>query len=58
MEEINMLNFVLCDDNINIVKKLKEMLEILFFKNNIDAKIGLYTDKPEEVLKYEKENII
>lgn len=53
-----MLNFVLCDDNLNIVKKLKEMLEILFIKNDIDAKVSFYTDKPEEVLKYEKENIV
>lgn len=53
-----MLNFVLCDDNLNIVKKLKEMLEILFVKNDIDAKIGFYTDKPEEILKYENENIV
>ena len=53
-----MLNFVLCDDNLNIVKKLKEMLEILFVKNDIDAKIGFYADNPEEILKYEKENIV
>ena len=53
-----MLNFVLCDDNLNIVKKLKEMLEILFVKNDIDAKIGLFTDKPQKVLEYEKENIV
>ena len=53
-----MLNFVLCDDNLNIVKKLKEMLEILFVKNDIDAKIGLYTDNPQSVLEYEKNNIV
>lgn len=53
-----MLNFVLCDDNLNIVKKLKEMLEMLFIKNDIDAKVGFYTDKPEEILKYEKNNIV
>ena len=53
-----MLNFVLCDDNLNIVKKLKEMLEILFVKNDIDAKIGLFTDNPQKVLEYEKENIV
>jgi len=51
-----MLNFVLCDDNLNIVKKLKEMLEILFIKNDIDAKVGFYSDNPESVLKYEKNN--
>jgi len=53
-----MLNFVLCDDNLNIVKKLKEMLELLFVKNDIDAKVGLCTDDPMQVLKYEKENIV
>ena len=53
-----MLNFVLCDDNLNIVKKLKEMLEILFIKNDIDAKVGFYSDKPEKILEYEKENIV
>lgn len=53
-----MLNFVLCDDNLNIVKKLKEMLEILFIKNDINAKIGFFTDNPEKVLEYEKENIV
>ena len=51
-----MLNFVLCDDNLNIVKKLKEMLEMLFIKNDLDAKVGLCTDNPEKVLEYEKEN--
>ena len=53
-----MLNYVLCDDNLNIVKKLKEMLEILFVKNDIDAKIAFYTDNPKKVLEYEKENIV
>ena len=53
-----MLNFVLCDDNLNIVKKLKEMLEILFVKNDIDAKVGFYTDKPEKVLEYENQNTV
>ena len=53
-----MLNFVLCDDNLNIVKKLKEMLEILFIKNDIDARIGLCTDNPKKVIEYEKENVV
>lgn len=53
-----MLNFVLCDDNLNIVQKLKEMLEILFFKNDIDAQVSFFTDKPEKVLEYEKENTV
>ena len=58
MGEINMLNFVLCDDNLNIVKKLKEMLEILFVKNDIEAKVGFYTDDPEKILEYEKKYIV
>jgi len=53
-----MLNFVICDDNLNIVKKLKEMLEILFIKNDIDAQVSFYTDNPEELLKFEKDNIV
>ena len=53
-----MLNFVLCDDNLNIVKKLKEMLEILFVKNDIEANVSFVTDNPNKVLEYEKENII
>ena len=53
-----MLNFVLCDDNLNIVKKLKEMLEMLFIKHDLEAKIGLCTDIPEKVLEYEKNNIV
>lgn len=53
-----MLNFVLCDDNLNIVKKLKEMLEILFVKNDIDAKVTFFSDNPMDIINYEKENII
>ena len=53
-----MLNFVLCDDNLNIVNKLKEMLEILFIKNDIDAKVGLSTNNPQSVLQYESQNTV
>jgi len=53
-----MLNFVICDDNLNIVKKLKEMLEILFIKNDIDAQIGLVTDNPNRVIEYESNNSV
>ena len=53
-----MLNFVRCDDNLNIVNKLKEMLELLFVKNDVDAKVGFYSDNPKKILEYEKENIV
>lgn len=47
-----MLNFVVCDDNSNIVNKLAQMLESLFIKHNFDAHILLKTSSPEEVLNY------
>ena len=53
-----MLNFVLCDDNLNIVNKLKEMLEIIFMKNNIDANVALVTDNPYKVLEFEHNNVV
>lgn len=51
-----MLNFVLCDDNLNILTKLKEMFEILFCKKDIDAQISFVSDKAEQILKYVNEN--
>lgn len=53
-----MINFVICDDNLNIAKKLKEMFEILFVKNDIEAQIKFVTDNPNEVLEYEENNIV
>lgn len=32
-----MLNFAICDDNINILDRLEKMLENIFTKNNFDA---------------------
>ena len=53
-----MLNFVLCDDNLNIVNKLKEMLENLFIKHDIEAKIVFTSDNPTDVLKFVKNNSV
>ncbi len=53
-----MINFVICDDNLNIAKKLKEMFEILFVKNDIEAEIKFVTDNPNEVLEYEENNTV
>ncbi len=53
-----MLNFVLCDDNLNIVQKLKDMLEIIFLKNNIDAKVSLVTSNPNDVIEFERNNLV
>lgn len=51
-----MLNFVVCDDNLNIANKLAQMLESLFIKHNFDAQILLKTSSPEEVLNYTSNN--
>lgn len=51
-----MLNFVLCDDNINILDKFSKILENIFEKHNYDAKIGLSTNNIDELLDYIDDN--
>lgn len=51
-----MLNFVICDDNLNILEKLSQMLEKVFIKNDYEAKITYKSDKPEDILEYVREN--
>lgn len=50
-----MLNFVICDDNLNILNKLKQMLETIFTKNNFDASVSFKSDNAKEIL-YHIEN--
>ena len=38
-----MLDFVLCDDNFNVLNKLEKMLESIFIEKNLDARIALST---------------
>ena len=47
-----MINFVLCDDSIPSLNRLSKMLDAIFIKNNIEAKIGLMASTPEETLEY------
>lgn len=51
-----MLNFVICDDNLNILDKFSKILENIFMKHNYDAQIGLKTDDVDELLNYIDEN--
>ncbi len=51
-----MLNFVLCDDNLNILGKMKEMLEILFVKLDINAKVAYTSDKANDILEFTNKN--
>lgn len=51
-----MINFVLCDDNIGILKKIEKMLENIFIKHDISAKITLSTPHPQTVINYIENN--
>ena len=51
-----MLNFVLCDDSVPSLKRLSKMLESIFIRNNIEAKIGYSASTPNEVLYYTANN--
>ena len=51
-----MLNFVICDDNINILEKFPKMLENIFIKYNYDAKVGLTTNDVDKLLNYIDDN--
>lgn len=53
-----MLDFVLCDDNFNVLTKLEKMLESVFINKNLDAQIVLSTTKPDEVINYVRTNTI
>ena len=51
-----MLHFILCDDNLNILDKLKKTLENIFTKNNFSATVSFSSDNSDEVLDYIKHN--
>lgn len=51
-----MLNFVICDDNLNILERLEKMLETVFTKNNFDASVCLKTDNTNDILDFVSNN--
>ena len=51
-----MLNFVICDDNLNILDKFSKILENIFIKYDYEAKIGLKTDDVDELFNYIDDN--
>ncbi|MBR2744613.1 MAG: response regulator transcription factor [Clostridia bacterium] len=51
-----MLNFVLCDDNENVLNKFSKMLDLIFVNNDLDGKVSFVTSNPKEVLEYAKNN--
>ena len=53
-----MLRFVLCDDNPSVLDRLDKMLDSIFIKNDIDAKIIYKAQTTGEILNYIKDNPI
>ncbi len=51
-----MLNFVICDDNLNILDRFSKILENIFIKYGYEAKIGLSTNNVDELLDYIDDN--
>ena len=47
-----MLNFVICDDNQNMLNKLNKMFDSIFISNNIDAAVTFQSTNPDEVLDF------
>lgn len=47
-----MLNFIICDDNLNILDKFEKMLDNIFTKNNFEANVTFKSDNPEEILNH------
>lgn len=53
-----MLNFVICDDNLNVLNKLSLMFESVFMKHDLEAKIAFKTTNDTELLSYIKDKPI
>lgn len=51
-----MLNFAICDDNLNILDRLEKMLESIFTKNNFDASVSFRSDNTDDVLNFVSDN--
>ena len=51
-----MLNFVICDDNPEILNKLSKMLESIFIKNKFDANISFASTNANDVLTFVDSN--
>lgn len=47
-----MINFAICDDNINILDKLSKTLESIFIKNGFDAQIAIKTNNIDTLLDF------
>ena len=53
-----MLNFIICDDELNMINKLSLLFEKAFIKNDFNAKIVLKTSNYEELLSFMSSNLV
>lgn len=53
-----MVNFVICDDNFNVLKRLEKMLESSFINKGLEAQVALSTTDPNMVLNYLNSNLV
>lgn len=53
-----MLNFVICDDNQNMLNKLNKMFDTLFISNNIEGNIVFQSTNPTDILDFAKSNTV
>lgn len=53
-----MLNFVVCDDNENMLNKFNKMFDTIFISNNIEGNIAFSSTNPTEVLDFAKTNSV
>lgn len=51
-----MLNFVMCDDNQNILNKLEKYLESIFITNNLSGQVTYKTSSPEHLIDFIRTN--
>lgn len=51
-----MLNFVICDDNLNILNKFTKMLESIFLKYNYDATVAFQSTDADSILTFVNSN--
>lgn len=51
-----MVNFALCDDNINILDRLEKMLENIFTKNNFDAHVTFKSTNSTDMIDFISKN--
>ena len=51
-----MLNFVMCDDNQNILNRLEKYLEAILINNNLSGQVVYKTTSPDNLIHYVETN--